>query len=357
MEHIEISGAQEESRMSDESLISEVKRLVGDECRSMATFLAHLAEVDDRRLYAKLGSSSLFAFLTKELHLSEDAAYKRIQVARAAKRFPIIISMIADGRLNLSSVNILCPILTEENHAELLGKAVHKSNREVEALRARYSPKPDVPDMIRMLPRETTCGAASSCLINDQKDENQDSEAKIQAAVDWALKVTTPARRERSEPISESRVKFQFTGSEELRKKFDRAREILRHKHPQGKIEDIVDEALEAFLDKNDPDRKLAREEKRHSRREPRKDESRSRHIPQHVRDVVWRRDEGRCQYVSPDGKRCEERGMLEIHHVHSWATGGRSNDPQNLILMCRTHNQYFAREEFGDLAVLSCPQ
>jgi len=32
-----------------------------------------------------------------------------------------------------------------------------------------------------------------------------------------------------------------------------------------------------------------------------------------HVRRAVWKRDGGRCAFVSEDGKRCDERSMLEF--------------------------------------------
>ena len=146
-------------------------------------------------------------------------------------------------------------------------------------------------------------------------------------------------------PIAENRVKFQFTGSEELRKKIDRAREILRHKHPGGRLEDIVDEALEAFLEKRDPERRIAR---KRDRVRVKAASSRSRRIPQHVKDIVWKRDEGRCQYVSPHGARCEERGGLEYDHIVPWAMGGSSTDPTNLRLLCHVHNLLAACDAYG---------
>jgi hypothetical protein len=38
------------------------------------------------------------------LHLSEHAAYHRIEAARAARQFPIILDMVAEGALTLTAV-------------------------------------------------------------------------------------------------------------------------------------------------------------------------------------------------------------------------------------------------------------
>jgi 5-methylcytosine-specific restriction endonuclease McrA len=144
----------------------------------------------------------------------------------------------------------------------------------------------------------------------------------------------TPARREAISPLSEQRVKIQFTGSDKLR----------------GKIEDIFEEALDALLEKRDPEKKIARKEhNRASRQQPQTPHTAySRYIPQQVKDLVWKRDQGRCQYVAPDGRRCNERGFLEFDHVQPFAKGGSSDDPQNLRLTCRAHNQWAMRAVFG---------
>jgi hypothetical protein len=55
-----------------------------------AVVLAHIGEVDARRLYLPLAYRTMHEYCLHELHLSEDAAYKRIQAARTARRFPAI---------------------------------------------------------------------------------------------------------------------------------------------------------------------------------------------------------------------------------------------------------------------------
>jgi hypothetical protein len=69
--------------------------------------------------------------------------------------------------------------------------------------------------------------------------------------------------------------------------------------------------------------------------------------IPAALRRVVWKRDQGRCSYISPDGRRCTSKHALEIDHKIPIAFGGQST-PDNLQLLCRAHNQYKAIRQLG---------
>src|SRR5437867_9303896 len=105
-----------------------------------------IAELDRRRLYEKEGYSSVFWYCVRKLGLSEDAAAKRIHVARAAKKFEVLYSYLSDGSLTLSGASLLAPHLTEENHRSLLQRALGSSKREIEKLTATLAPKADVAD-------------------------------------------------------------------------------------------------------------------------------------------------------------------------------------------------------------------
>jgi len=89
---------------------------------------------------------------TQALHLSEHAAYGRIEAARAARRFGVILELLADGALTLTSICLLTPHLTTEKHANVLESARHKSKRDVEHLVAALRPQPAVPSSVRKLP-------------------------------------------------------------------------------------------------------------------------------------------------------------------------------------------------------------
>ena len=148
------SEALEFTSLSDDQLLTETKRLVACERTATAELLRSLMEVDSRRLYLREGCSSLFTYCTQVLHLAEGAAYNRIEAARAARRFPSVLTALEDGSLTLASARLLAPHFTLENHGQLIEAARHKSKRDVELLVATLAPKRSAPTVLRRLPEK-----------------------------------------------------------------------------------------------------------------------------------------------------------------------------------------------------------
>src|SRR4029453_7534324 len=140
------------AQVSDDELLRRLSSLLGDSRRVEADLVDHIAEGDDRRLYAREACSSMFAYCTDVLHLSEAEAGLRITVARTVREHPSTLEMLADGRLHLSGIPVLTPHLTAENAAGLLERAVHRTKSQIEELLAELAPRPDVPAVIRKLP-------------------------------------------------------------------------------------------------------------------------------------------------------------------------------------------------------------
>jgi hypothetical protein len=143
------------SQLSDADLIRRVVVLAGREREATVELVAHLAELDGRRLYLGQGHGSLFSYCTRELRLAEHSAYNRIEAARASRRFPVLLDLLADGSLTLSAVRLLSPHLGPDNFDALVALAKGKSKREVEVLVARLAPRPDVAASVRRLPAGT----------------------------------------------------------------------------------------------------------------------------------------------------------------------------------------------------------
>ena len=108
------------SRLSDAELLDEVKRLAAIEREATADLIRSLCEVEARQLHLAIGCSSMFGYCTQVLHLSEHAAYARIAAARAAVRFPLVMDLLVEGAITLTTVTLLGRHLTAENHATLL---------------------------------------------------------------------------------------------------------------------------------------------------------------------------------------------------------------------------------------------
>jgi hypothetical protein len=90
----------------------DLARLLRREHEAAADFLLALADFDRRRGWEPLGHASLFAFLTRELGLSNSAAWYRQAAARLLPRFPAVEAALRDGRLCLSVVGDLSRVLT-----------------------------------------------------------------------------------------------------------------------------------------------------------------------------------------------------------------------------------------------------
>ena len=200
------------------------------ERRATARVIALLAEVDSRKLYAGQSCSSLFTYCVQVLHLSEHAAYLRIEAARLVRRFPAILDKVSDGSLHLTAVSLLGPHLTSANHVELIDEARHKTKREVEQLIAHLRPQPDVPAVVRKLPAPKPAPVPD---FDVPPSGVPALGADLRAAVaHTAAPVMCPQvspRRPEIKPLAPQRYKLQCTLSHETHDKLRRAQDLLRH--------------------------------------------------------------------------------------------------------------------------------
>ena len=98
--------------LSDSEVLEGVRSLVRSGRRITAELIAHLAELEERRLDLKAAYPSLFAYCVSECGFSEDEACRRIEVARLARRFPAIYEALASGWLTLSVAALLKPSIS-----------------------------------------------------------------------------------------------------------------------------------------------------------------------------------------------------------------------------------------------------
>ena len=257
--------------LPDSTLLTEVKRLAAREREATVTLIAHLAELDARRLYLAEGCSSLFTYATQVLHLSEHAAYGRIEAARAVRRYPILLEQLADGSVTLTTVGLLAAHLTPENHRELLARARHQSKREVEELVARLRPQPPVPSAVRRLPTASRTTAPPTAPVDAAASPHPAGNGHgVPAVARPALALTPPpARPAVVAPLAPERYKVQFTASAETYAKLRLAQDLLRHQIPDGDLGQVLDRALTALVQELAKQKVAATERPRGSRRAP----------------------------------------------------------------------------------------
>jgi 5-methylcytosine-specific restriction endonuclease McrA len=341
--------------LSDSDLLTETARAATVERRATADLLALLAEVDRRRLYLGLGYSSLFTYCTQALHLSEPAAYSRITAARAAARWPLILTRLAAGDVTLTTLTILAAQLTDENHEALLDAARRKSKRDVERLVAALDPQPDVPSILRRLPAPTVAAVpqaavAPSLPLSEVEVPAAPETSSSSAASTESGPVPAPTPRPPRavvEPLAADRYLLRVTLSEAAHADFEHIRELLRHTLPTGDPAAIVARALAVLRHQLERTRHgTTLRPQAAARPAARPSSQESRHVPAAVKRAVWNRDGGRCAFVGTDG-RCTATGLLEFHHVTPFARGGPTT-AENLELRCRAHNAHEAERDFG---------
>lgn len=284
-------------------LLSRLRVLAGQEREAVADVIEHLAEMARRGSIPDTGYPTLFDYCTKALGFSDSEAYLRIRVARASLLSRKIIDDLRSGKVHLEAVLRLSAHLTEKNCESLLELAAGATKKEVQCLVASLSPG-----------------------LAPERDV-----IRIVAA-------TPPPGLEPTVIPPPSKVRLSFTADGGFLELLDRLKSLRRHRHPAGRLEDMLRDAMEALLLQIDP----AAERRRRSQAAGAPGR---RWIPRATRRAVWKRDGGLCTYRSDDGTLCRSADFVEIDHIRPYALGGASDDPTNLRLLCRAHNQRRARK------------
>ncbi|HYM79853.1 MAG TPA: hypothetical protein VEY91_00410 [Candidatus Limnocylindria bacterium] len=244
-----------------------------------AVLLAHIAEVDDRRLYLPAAFPSMHAHCVHELRLSEEAAFKRIRAARTARQFPAIFDAVADGRLHLSAVVMLTPHLTAENADELMTAAAHKTKSELEQLLAQRFSQPELAAQVQAISNPPSPALPIPQLAPGPV------EARIHQLA--PKQVESPAPRPKVSPLAPQRFALQLTIDQSTYDMLQYAQALLSHQIPAGEIATVLKHALVALVEKLEK-RKFAATTRPHPTQ--RRLSAGRRHIPADVKRTVWQR-------------------------------------------------------------------
>ena len=349
--------------LTSDQLLSETKIIVSEERRITAKLIDHLTEINQRLLFLKLGYSSLFEFVTKELGLSEGAAQRRIQCMRLMQDLPETRQAYERGSLSLSNAAKL------QSHFQAIKKSgVVKTNEEKKAIA-------------------------------------KNAENKSQNECDQMLFKLAPEqpRPDKARVLSPTLRELKFSISEELFKKIERLRELLSHSHPHATLAELMELLVTSHLTKLEKtkglqpqifqpcDEKIQKPETRNQKTAAKIQKSAAKNqkdfdqsfgeacenhktshvevgkadkthlvhaaakslpvgirvaLPTQIKQQVWSKADGRCEYEY-QGRRCSSRYQLEIDHQHPLALGG-SNELSNLRLACKNHNGFAAIQALG---------
>jgi hypothetical protein len=307
-------------------------RLAAGHHRDVADLVAHVAAIDARRLFAP-AHTGLFGYCCRALRLSEGAAGNMVDTARAARRFPLILTLLRDGSINPTAVRVLSSSLSSDNHERLLRESIGKTKLEVQVIAARERPAPDVPTTLRRLPVAVDRPTSTSPDLFGGGSPKPDA-----APVAADPRPTPPIVRPTVVPLAPARYSYKLTIDERMRQLLLQAKELAGHSVAAGDDLTVITSALELYVARQLRRRfGLARRKRRAG---PVK--RGSRHTPAAVAREVYARDGGACAFVGPDGVRCGSRHRLQLHHLKPWAAGGEAT-VENISLRCASHNRYEA--------------
>jgi 5-methylcytosine-specific restriction endonuclease McrA len=354
------------SSLDAKTLATCLRSSAGEERDRQVDFLRYLDPFDAREAYREAGYGSLWQFCLRELSLREGAAGRRIGAMRVLREFPELEAPLRDGRLSLTTVVTLRPVLTKENLDEVVARAAFKTDEETRHLVATLLPRPAPREGIRKLPEPTPRlvpapePAGHAALGEPVEARAGDTDVPLTATqplqdapphVRPSFALTASARppsRPALEPISTDQWSMRVTIDAALKGDLETLKCLLSHKVPGGDLAEVLREAVRCAIEQHGKRRgavKPARERKpveRKARPSGGRDP-----IPAAVKRAVWERDGGRCTYVSTEGRRCESRWQLEYDHGEPAARGGPSTI-ENTRLRCRAHNLLHAEKTFG---------
>ena len=284
--------------LSDEELLQCLATLIKRERRATNDVLACLGEIEARQLYATLGFSSLFEYLTKHHGYSESSAYRRISAARLLRRLPETENQILKGSLTLTQLTSVEKVIRHEINAQ---QKWHEDPHELSNT---------VTGPIFEKARETLKKVEG--LSSFQTDQVLTQE--------WN---SVPYKREHVQTQPDHSVRLAITFSSPQFNELKTSRDRLSHIHPDGSWADVIGELAH-----------------RHNQT-PLKARTR---ISAALVRFVFERANHACEFKDPQtGHRCESHYQLQIDHITPQSKGGY-DDVDNLRVLCRTHNLAEAR-------------
>jgi len=265
------------------------KGLARDYLRTEGQLLSILTEMRRKRVFAELNYSGIFDYCSLALKLSRAQAFYFKSVAEKSEEVPEIKAAVIQGELTLSQARRIVAVVTKQNHEQWIEKARSLPQKELEREVTAVNPKAHVQEKIRPVAKEL-------------------SELKV--PVDTKTEENLAALKE----ILSQKLKKPAT------------------------LAQVIAWAAEVTRTKFDPMKKAERSLAISSRKLALTPKPGRHPIPAAVEHSVVRRDEMRCTHVSADGRRCEQKRWLQLHHVIEVSNGGL-NTVDNLRVLCSAHH------------------
>lgn len=252
-----------------------------------AKILAIMCEAERRKVYSALQCESLYHFLTEKLQIEKEYAYGLSRAVRVARDLPETIDKVAAGVMSLGDLKKF--------------ERFWKKNR-------------------------IECVEKKSVMIRDF--ENLNSCERLSYFTSLHEHAGPPMDLIKLYNSDYKRLYLSLT-----HQTVDKIHKVKNLIYPKGagNFESMLSFMADTTLEKVD---RLERKDKSY------KEGTYSRHIPEALKNAVWKRAQGKCE-------NCSGEFSLEVDHAIPFARGG-TNDLWNLRLLCRNCNQRASFEVFG---------
>lgn len=146
-----VQPAPRAASLSPDVLRGRLRELASDERAAQVDFILHLAEFDRRKGYLDAGYGSLWTYCLRELRLREGPAARRIAAMRVLRQHPALEAPLRDGRLCMTTVTLIAPLIAEFGVDDLVARAANLTKADVEQLVATLRPGAAPRDGVRQL--------------------------------------------------------------------------------------------------------------------------------------------------------------------------------------------------------------
>ncbi len=246
-----------------------LRAAAGDERDRQVDFLRYLDAFDAREAYREAGFGSLWDYCLRELALREGAAGRRIGAMRVLRAFPRLEAPLRDGRLSLTPVVTLRPVLTEENLDELVTRAAYRTDEETRYLVATLQPRDAPREGIRKLPEpaprfpapastEPVPNAEPVPVPEPVTVPAPEEEPGRSTGTGWGRGAVTapfdaprPPSRPTLDPVSADQWSLRVTVDGAFKEELETLKALLGHKIPDGNLAVVLREAVRCAVEKH----------------------------------------------------------------------------------------------------------
>jgi 5-methylcytosine-specific restriction endonuclease McrA len=306
------------ARFADAALKESVRAMD----RAQQCAVLWFGEIMRRRLYRKLGYSSINHYARGELKFSKTRTGDFVQLARKLEQLPVVKESVARGEIGYTKARVIVKVASPANETEWVDEARTSSRRELEQkvarARRRAAARPDQPELMPAKEKNVPAAAVPVRLTVEMTPEQF---ALYEALLEKLHKlgpVGTKAEmllEAMDELVKTKAPRGALADKSKYQVHVHQCPECGRASLPTSKGELPVDKGLEDSLS---CDSSVARPGQRNTAT-----------IPPATRRKVLARDRHRCRTPG-----CGHTRFLEVHHLKPRASGGK-NRPDNLITLC----------------------